>query len=194
MAKRVTFELDTDDGSIFQEGTLFVGETAEVAFTGYTGDVTLVIYQKRPGACFTEVARTSTRRNTTILNLSGEEVRNCFMWNNRNRPFAKVALNAYVTDGDDKILASGVVQVEWSPEEIGGGGEDPGGGGDVYHSDFADVDPDTVSVAELVQILKGEDASGGGAAGDGVYHSDFDDMYPDEASVDQLARTLKGDE
>lgn len=135
MAKQIKFEVDTAAGTLVQDGSLFVGGQTDVVFSGYSGKAVLVLFQKRPGNILTPVQISKIPEGATLpqLDMNNEESRRCFTWNNREKPSAMVVLDAYLIDGDEVsvetvenisriviegsrwIIASGHVQMEWTP-------------------------------------------------------------------------------
>ncbi len=136
MAKEVTFEIDAASGTVVQDGALFVGGQSDVVFTGYSGtSPVLILFQRRPGNVLAPIQITKTPPGAAKpqLDLDNVAARACFAWSGRERPQAKVVLEAYVVDGTGVavqtvenisklvvtgskwILASGQAQVGWSP-------------------------------------------------------------------------------
>ena len=136
MAKEVTFEIDADSGTLVQDGALFVGGQATVNFSGYGGtSPILILFQRRPGNVLAPIQITQTPEGAAKpqLDLNNVAARECFAWNNRERPQAKVVLEAYLVDGESVevktvesvstlvitgskwILASGQAQIGWAP-------------------------------------------------------------------------------
>ena len=92
------------------KGSLFIGGTTEVKFTGYTGqNPTLVLFRRdMANRALVPVAMTSqgeTSQGATVytLNLNTVEARAAFGPTGcaPAKPGARVALEAYVIDGDD---------------------------------------------------------------------------------------------
>lgn len=131
--KKVTFSIDATSGRIFQKGSIFTGGTLEAVIDGYTGVApVIVIFHRRAGelkpVALTELAEGGTR----FLDLNTVAVRECFTWNNKNRPGATVVCDAYLVDGSDSeivdleeaaalvvgnpnVIAQGQVTIGWSP-------------------------------------------------------------------------------
>ncbi len=131
--KQVTFLVDATSGRILQRGSIFTGGTVEVVIDGYTGVApVIVVFHRRAGelkpVALTELAEGGTR----FLNLNTVAVRECFTWNNKNRPCATAVCDAYLVDGsgseivdleeaaalvvgNPNVIAHGQVTIGWSP-------------------------------------------------------------------------------
>ena len=131
--KKVTFSIDATSGRIFQKGSIFTGGTLEAVIDGYTGVApVIVLFHRRAGelkpVALTELAEGGTR----FLDLNTVAVRECFTWNNKNRPGATVVCDAYLVDGshseivdleeaaalvvgNPNVIAQGQVTIGWSP-------------------------------------------------------------------------------
>lgn len=107
--KKITIEVNSERGELRMKGTLFVGGTAEVEFSGYAGrNPTLILFRRdRANRQLVPVAMTSqgqSEQGETVytLNLNTMEARAAFgpAGSAPDTPGAKVPLEAYVIDGD----------------------------------------------------------------------------------------------
>lgn len=135
MAKEVTFEVDAASGTLIQDGAMFVGETVSVVLSGYEGtNPVLVLFQRRAGSLVpVQMTVPDDDSGELVLDLNNQQARNCYTWNDKQRPKARVALDAYIVDGESLavetiddvsrivatgnrwIVASGQAQMEWAP-------------------------------------------------------------------------------
>ena len=135
MAKEVTFEVDAKSGTLIQDGAMFVGETVSVVLSGYEGtNPVLVLFQRRAGSLVpVQMTVPDDDSGELVLDLNNQQARNCYTWNDKQRPKARVALDAYIVDGESLavetiddvsrivatgnrwIVASGQAQMEWAP-------------------------------------------------------------------------------
>lgn len=107
--KKVEIEVSAVRGELRMKGTLFVGGTTEIRFTGYTGrSPTLVLFRRDcANRSLVPVAMTSQGENGAgetvyTLNLNTVEARAAFGPPDGApvKPGAKCPLEAYVIDGD----------------------------------------------------------------------------------------------
>ena len=108
--KQVTIEVDAVRGTLRMKGTLFVGGTTEVVFSGYTGlNPALILFRRDASTrqlvpvAKTEQGEDDQGRAVYTINLNTQEAREAFGPRSMalDKAGSRCPMEAYVVDGSD---------------------------------------------------------------------------------------------